>query len=205
VATIVLVHGLWVTPLCWEHWVAHYERQGHRVLAPAYPGLDATVDALRADPLPIAALTPEATLERLREVVRAEDRPIVIGHCFGGVLARGLARDCSAAVALHALPAGGAGGVGGTDTLTLSPEQFRYALANFEGSERLYERYVIPAPGTWVWDAPAGHALEVTGSEDNLVPRTSGALMLPGRTHLTILQPGWEPIADQVLEWALHQ
>jgi alpha-beta hydrolase superfamily lysophospholipase len=202
VATIVLVHGLWVTPLCWEHWVAHYERQGHRVLTPAYPGLEGTVEGLRADPSPIAALTPEATLEYLRALLRSLDAPIVIGHCFGGVLARGLARDCAAAVALHALPAGGAGRPG---TVTLSLEQFRYALANFEGSEGLYERYVIPAPGTWVWDAPAGHALEVTGSEDHLAPRTSGALMLPGRTHWTILQPGWEPIADQVLEWALHR
>jgi hypothetical protein len=22
---IVLVHGLWMTPRCWEHWVTHYE------------------------------------------------------------------------------------------------------------------------------------------------------------------------------------
>jgi hypothetical protein len=22
--TIVLIHGLWMTPLSWEHWVGHY-------------------------------------------------------------------------------------------------------------------------------------------------------------------------------------
>lgn len=22
--TIVLIHGLWMTPLCWEHWVERY-------------------------------------------------------------------------------------------------------------------------------------------------------------------------------------
>jgi pimeloyl-ACP methyl ester carboxylesterase len=202
VATIVLVHGLWVTPRCWEHWVAHYERQGHRVLAPAYPGLQGSVEALRADPSPIAALTPQATLDHLGALVHSLDRPIVIGHCFGGVLARSLARESAAAVALHALPAAGAGTPG---TVSLSPEQFRYALANFEGAEQLYERYVIPAPGTWSWDAPAGHALEITGSEDNLAPRTGNALVMPGRTHLTILQPGWEAVADEVLEWALRQ
>ncbi len=37
--TIVLIHGFWVTPRSWEHWIAHYERRGYRVLAPAYPGL----------------------------------------------------------------------------------------------------------------------------------------------------------------------
>ncbi|MEP7219537.1 MAG: alpha/beta hydrolase, partial [Bacteroidota bacterium] len=34
--TIVLIHGLWMTPLCWEHWIAHYEQRGFKVLAPAY-------------------------------------------------------------------------------------------------------------------------------------------------------------------------
>ena len=26
--TIVLVHGLWVTPRSWEHWIEHYEGKG---------------------------------------------------------------------------------------------------------------------------------------------------------------------------------
>jgi pimeloyl-ACP methyl ester carboxylesterase len=200
VANIVLVHGLWLTPLSWEHWVAHYERAGHRVVAPAYPGLEAPVEALRADPSPIAALTPEAVYAQLRALVRVLERPIVIGHCFGGVLARALARDAACAVALHALPAAGVGTPG---TVALSREQFRYALANFDGADAVYDRYVIPAPGTWSWDAPAGRAVEVTGSEDNLTPLTGDAVVMPGRTHLTILQPGWEEVADQVLEWAL--
>ena len=31
--TIVLVHGFWVTPRSWEHWITRYEAQGYRVLA----------------------------------------------------------------------------------------------------------------------------------------------------------------------------
>src|SRR5215213_2049948 len=38
--TIVLVHGFWVTPRSWEHWIAHYESKGYRVIAPAYPGFE---------------------------------------------------------------------------------------------------------------------------------------------------------------------
>ena len=38
--TIVLVHGFWVTPRSWEHWKAHYEAKGYRVLAPGYPGFE---------------------------------------------------------------------------------------------------------------------------------------------------------------------
>ena len=55
--TIVLIHGLWVTPRSWEHWIEHYERRGFRVLAPAYPGLEVEVEALNADPAPIEELT----------------------------------------------------------------------------------------------------------------------------------------------------
>jgi hypothetical protein len=32
--TVVLIHGLWMTPLSWEHWVARYQGQGLRVIAP---------------------------------------------------------------------------------------------------------------------------------------------------------------------------
>ena len=37
--TIVLIHGLWMTPRSWEHWAARYESQGYTVLAPAWPGM----------------------------------------------------------------------------------------------------------------------------------------------------------------------
>src|SRR5918912_95644 len=48
--TIVLIHGLWMTPRSWEHWVERYSERGYRVLASAYPGLDVEVEALREDP-----------------------------------------------------------------------------------------------------------------------------------------------------------
>jgi hypothetical protein len=48
--TIVLIHGFRVTPRSWEHWIDHYEQKGFRVLAPAYPGFEVEVEALRACP-----------------------------------------------------------------------------------------------------------------------------------------------------------
>ena len=38
--TIVLIHGLWLTPRSWERWIDRYERRGYRVLAPAWPGME---------------------------------------------------------------------------------------------------------------------------------------------------------------------
>jgi hypothetical protein len=51
--TIVLIHGLWMTPRSWEKWVERYEGRGYRVLTPAYPGLQVEVEALREDSSPI--------------------------------------------------------------------------------------------------------------------------------------------------------
>ncbi len=39
-SSIVLIHGLWMTPRSWENWVARYEERGHRVTATAWPGLE---------------------------------------------------------------------------------------------------------------------------------------------------------------------
>jgi pimeloyl-ACP methyl ester carboxylesterase len=83
--TIVLIHGLWVTPRSWEEWIAHYENRGYRVLAPAYPGFEVEVEALNADPSPIEALTVPAVVEHLEAVIgELEAPPVLIGHSAGG-------------------------------------------------------------------------------------------------------------------------
>ena len=83
--TIVLLHGFWVTPRSWEHWVDHYQARGFRVLAPAYPGFEVEVEALNADPSPIEALTVPAIVEHFESVIgELESPPIVMGHSAGG-------------------------------------------------------------------------------------------------------------------------
>src|SRR5688500_15139096 len=84
--TIVLVHGFWVTPRSWEHWIARYEARGYRVLAPTYPGFEVEVEALNADPSPIEAVTVPQIIEKLEGLIRELDSPpILIGHSAGGV------------------------------------------------------------------------------------------------------------------------
>ena len=72
--TIVLIHGLWVTPRSWENWVERYEGKGYRVLTPAYPGFEVEVEALNEDPSPIEALTIPAVVEHLEGIVGELDR-----------------------------------------------------------------------------------------------------------------------------------
>ena len=55
--TVVLVHGLWMTPRSWEDWVEYYQGKGLKVLTPTYPGFEIEVEALRENPDVIAKLT----------------------------------------------------------------------------------------------------------------------------------------------------
>jgi alpha-beta hydrolase superfamily lysophospholipase len=87
--TIVLIHGMWMTPLSWEHWASHYSDRGHAVLAPAWPGLEAEPEQLRRDPSPLRNLSITDVVDHYDKIIRGLDRPpIIIGHSFGGLFAQ---------------------------------------------------------------------------------------------------------------------
>ena len=48
-STIVLIHGLWMTSLSWEHWVDRYTAEGFDVIAKSWPGMDVGIDQGIAD------------------------------------------------------------------------------------------------------------------------------------------------------------
>jgi pimeloyl-ACP methyl ester carboxylesterase len=171
--TVVLVHGLWMTPRSWEGWVAHYEAKGFRVITPGYPGFDIEVEALRENPDLIAKLTVPETVDHLAAVIESLDSPpIIIGHSFGGtltqlLLARGLG---AAGVVVNSAPTEGVRVTPLSQVKSLfpalknpanlhravgfTPEEFHYAFTNTlsrEDSDAVWERYHIPAPGNWVW------------------------------------------------------
>ena len=209
--TIVLIHGLWVTPRSWERWVDRYQTCGRRVLAPAYPGLEAEVEALRADPSPIEALTVPAVVEHYERLIDQLDRPpIIMGHSFGGLITQILLDHGfgAAGVAIDSVPAEGVKVVPVSQirasfpvlrnpanrhrAVGFTPEQFHYAFTNTlpeEESRTVYERYHIPAPGSFVWGGvlanfTPGHQdtyvdfrnddraplLFIAGGDDNLMP-----------------------------------
>ena len=171
--TVVLVHGLWMTPRSWEGWKAYYEQKGYRVLTPAYPGFEIEVEELRKNPDIIANLTVPETVDHLANVIESvEEPPIIVGHSFGGtltqlLLARGLG---AAAVVVDSAPTEGVRVNPLSQVKSLFPalknpanlhkavgftqEEFHYAFTNTlsrEESDKVWERYAIPAPGNWVW------------------------------------------------------
>jgi len=171
--TVVLVHGLWMTPRSWEHWVPYYEAKGLKVLTPGYPGFEIEVEALRENPDLIAKLGVPETVDHLASVIESvQTPPIIIGHSFGGtltqlLLARGLG---SAGVVIDSAPTEGVRVNPVSQVKSLFPalknpanrhkavgfsaKEFHYAFTNTlteEESHAVWERYAIPAPGNWVW------------------------------------------------------
>jgi pimeloyl-ACP methyl ester carboxylesterase len=173
--TIVLIHGLWMTPLSWEKWEERFVAAGHTVVAPAWPGFDRSIEEIRRDTTPIAELGVTEITDHYDAIVRGLDRPpIIIGHSFGGLvtqllLDRGLG---SAGVAVHPAPPKGVFVLPPAELRVawvalkspanrrraqmLSAEQFHYAFGNTlseSESQAVYERYAVPGPGRPLFQA----------------------------------------------------
>jgi pimeloyl-ACP methyl ester carboxylesterase len=105
--TVLFLHGGWVTPACWDPFVSYFESRGYRCLAPAWPGKDRSVEAIRTDPSPLAGLGIGEIVDHYERIARELDQPpILIGHSYGGLLVqllldRGLG---SAGIAIDSAP-----------------------------------------------------------------------------------------------------
>lgn len=107
--TIAFVHGAFVARNCWDRWVESCAARGYDCVAIAYPGRERAPAELRARPDAglLARLSFRDVLEHHVAVLRAlPEKPLVVGHSLGGLLAQLLLqRDvASAAVAIDSVP-----------------------------------------------------------------------------------------------------
>jgi pimeloyl-ACP methyl ester carboxylesterase len=169
--TIVFIHGAWVTADCWDRMLPWFEARGYRCIAPAWPGKDRMVEAIRADPSPLKGLGIGEIVDHYDRLVRSLDDPeppILIGHSFGGLftqilLDRGLG---AAGVAIDPAPPKGVwpfeptafralfGALTryllGSRVVRWSFGSFRYAFVHLlplEEAKAAYDRQVVPETG----------------------------------------------------------
>ena len=166
--TIVFIHGMFMTALCWEKWLPYFQGQGYTCLAPNWPGRDKPVEALRQD-------HPDGQLGRLgladvvdhfEKIIRAlPEKPLLIGHSMGGLVTQLLLqRDVAAAgVAIDSAPPAGVFTpswsflkanfpminpfVSGSTPRSMPFADFQYAFVNtlpLAEQQADYQRYVIP-------------------------------------------------------------
>ncbi|OXI93246.1 MULTISPECIES: alpha/beta hydrolase [Burkholderia] len=170
--TVVLIHGLWMTPLSWKHWVTRYEQRGMRVITPGYPGVQpgtAGVEALRRDPSPLVNLGVREIFDHLARTIAALDtKPIIMGHSFGGAFAQ-LLLDAGYGSAGVSIDGAGVKGVWALPfsqikaafpvlrnpanvhrAVPITEREFHYAFTNnlsLEESKKVYDRYAVPVSG----------------------------------------------------------
>ena len=257
--TIVLIHGLYLTPRSWELWTKRYEARGYRVIAPAWPGLEVEVESLRRDPAAIARQSVEEILTHYERLIRGlPTAPVIMGHSFGGAFTQVL-MDRGLGAAGVALESGTVRGVLDLPLSTLkagwpllrnplvrrkaialTAAQFNYGFTNtFLPAQalRAYERYAIPGSRNVLLTGANANLnprsalrvnfnndrraplLFIAGGADHVIPasvnrhnaekysRSKAITSLreyPGRSHFTMIQDGWEELADYALSWAVE-
>src|SRR3954452_2148284 len=166
---VVFIHGLWLLPSSWANWADFFERAGYAPLTPDWPDDPETVDEARAKPDVLARKTLRQIADHTSEIINAlDEKPVVMGHSTGGLLAQMLAgRGLAAAtVAIDPGPFRGvlplpvsalrsaapvlANPLNRSRAVTLTLDQFKYGWANAltdEEARDLYDSYHVAAPG----------------------------------------------------------
>jgi len=91
--TIVLIHGLWMTPKSWDTWAERFHAAGHDVIVPGWPGVeDRTPQDIRRHPSALEGIGIKDVVDHYDAIIRAlPEQPIIMGHSFGGLFAQLLA------------------------------------------------------------------------------------------------------------------
>ena len=233
--TIVLIHGMWMTPLSWEHWVNHYTDRGHRVLAPAWPGLDKEPEELRRDPSPLRGIDITEVVDHYDKIIRGLG---AAGVALGTAAPKGVLR-LPYSTLRAAWPALRSPTNLKKET-PLTPKQFHWCFTNSlsrEESDAVYDRYYIPGAGRCFFQAGLANfnpsaktkvnyknparppLLLATGTLDRICPPSVSESNFkqqrkaPSATEHKEYpgrshwpgQDGWEEVADYLLNWTTER
>jgi pimeloyl-ACP methyl ester carboxylesterase len=85
--TIVFVHGLFMNPHSWDHWIAFFEAKGYHCYAPAYAFHQGDPASLRSDiDTGLGTLNFAQVIDSLVAFIdNLPEKPILIGHSMGGL------------------------------------------------------------------------------------------------------------------------
>jgi pimeloyl-ACP methyl ester carboxylesterase len=153
---------------CWDEWKRYFENEGFNCIAPAWPHKDATAEELRNNfsQHSISSISIHSLTEYFADTIeQLSEKPILIGHSLGGLIAQVLLQRGLgfAAVAIHSFPPGGVWSFAflirgamweATSRFTLFKKTYlipfstwRYTIASGLGYDQqrdLYYQYAIP-------------------------------------------------------------
>ena len=98
--TIFMIHGMWGGGWYWDNYKAYFENKGYKCIAPYLRHHDIAPDEPAPDGLGTTSLLDYAKDLEI-EINKLPDKPIIMGHSMGGLLAQILAsRGCATAAVL---------------------------------------------------------------------------------------------------------
>lgn len=179
--TILLIHGLWVTPRSWESFQRYYEAAGYRVIAPAWPGIKGEVEEMQRDPSSFNGIGADNVVAHYTRILRdLPEPPIIMGHSYGGLITQLLIDQGwgAAGVAIDSVPAKGIYILPFSTYEALTPalvNPFNYkgtylfpfarwwrvfanSLTETE-ARAAYKRYAIAAPGRAIFQAALSNVI----------------------------------------------
>lgn len=101
---IVMIHGMFVGPWCWDSYRIYFEQRGYRVITPTLKYHD---QPLSSPPNPGLMETSirDYVADVEKEIHALDQKPIIIGHSMGGLIAQILAGKGLAGAAILIAPA----------------------------------------------------------------------------------------------------
>ena len=172
--TIVLIHGLWLTPRSWEGWIDRYQKAGLQRYRAVLARSRRRSRSNSQRSVTAQGLKLKTVVDHYERIIRKLDAPpIIMGHSFGGLITQmlidrglgsaGILVDSAQTAGVAVLPFSTirvtlpilGNPFSYSRATSLSPNQFNYAFTNelnAAESKKVYDRYSIPAANSILWD-----------------------------------------------------
>jgi pimeloyl-ACP methyl ester carboxylesterase len=164
--TVLFIHGMFMNSRSWENWLPYFESKGYSTLAPDWPYHEGDPKWLRKNiPPELGKLGLTDLVDHFAEIIKSlPEKPIIVGHSMGGIVAqllvaRGLA---ASAVCMSTAPPKGVisfkwsflkgnfptvNPFKGNSPCIMTLPRFHYTFCNtmtMEETAQAFDRYVVP-------------------------------------------------------------
>ena len=197
---VVFIHGLWLHAESWKPWVELFNKSGYDARAVNWPGDGHNTGATRENPSSVAGYGVDEIADYITgEIAKLPEKPVLVGHSFGGLIAQLLlGRDLAVgAIAIDPAPIRGVlvlplsalkasfpvlkNPLNFGKAISLSEEEFRFAFANarpHQEAKELWAKYAIPAPGRPLFQAATANLNPIAATSVNTANAKRGPLLL---------------------------